>query len=606
MTETLQTAYNVMCAVYESGDIGPALKFARTATTLVGSTDAPNGHYFGGAEFGTLKRDFGRTTSADILKTEINISLARNTDGQQGIGPDNVRLIFDANMLTDARLVLWESVDGTRTQIFEGYISRGDVEITRDEVTIVARDRMANEDVPLCRIKLDESVSDTWRGDVLPVVFGDWSHSLYDDWIECPVTNDDNTGGDIAVRVSAVGNYGIEQNPRSFTWWDSGGAHKANYQTAVFAVGIDVPALAVASAADTYLPEWGAALAVAGIIDSWTDDNENEYSLKYWVDGDVIRARGLRGQLGWNVDSASAVSVAASCVKNPVDIIYTLLRDTSIGMSVSAAAIDLPSFWECRGYLAAFNVVARAWIHDAERTVIDVIGSLCLEFNLKLWTDEDGLYHLTWIGFRMRANLSPDTIITARNILSWSLKSDADREAFDALRLSYCDRPGEGPTRVYDSGDYDDTPRDKSFELQSEWIYESNGADYFGAIWPVNHRGDLMRLTITVDPTGAQVATMGGYVRVINDVLDAVYQVVSIEKNLSDGTAKLGLSAMGLTARAGLWSDDVGEAAPTYAGGGIVPANWTAATADQREKMSFWADDDGLMPDGSDGKVWNL
>lgn len=604
MTETLQTAYNVLCAVYEDGVLSPALQFARAATVLSGSVDAPNGHYFGGAIFGTFTRDLGSTTQPGVITPEMKITIHRNIENQAGATPDVVAQIIAAKLYDRATIRVWRSFDdSTQTLIFVGYIGRGDVEITRDAVTIQARDRVRNDDRVITGDTMPETSSDTWRGKPIPLLIGDWSDIQSDYMIESPVLYPENNGAAIRCNLSLSGEFGVEQLPTFAHWYASGANLKGDF---------DQPPLACSAASalfpsrfdvdDSFLVVWGDTLNSAGIVDDWTAPVGTEGDWLYFRDGDTMRIKGAKGIRGRRIDSSSAVTENVF-VEHPVDVIFSLMRDSQIGLDIAETAIDIASFWSAKSRLGT-SAKCRAYVRDTDKPIIDLIARLAMESNMKLVV-EAATYYIVWIGYRDGLMTQTTNTIYGRQVLDWNMSGESSRETFEAVRVEYRFDPSKNETRLHrDIGPFDDTPTDRSYTLTSDWFYEGTTISTIVGIWGVNHVADLMRARVTCDfsTTGY---SLGDYVRVIHDDLNGYWQIVRIDDNLTGANVVMELLAFEQGGNLGWWVDDVDEALPDFLGGGDVPANWAAATTAQKERLSFWYADDGLDPNGDDGREWS-
>lgn len=596
--------------------LGRYLRFSRSSITPAGSKTLPlNKPFPGGATFGALRQSLGSASSAKTIFADLEITLHRvSQPTDEGITDDEVVAILDSDFLSGRTCTIYTTTDGvTFTLAYTGTVIHRSGRITREAVSFRIGDRIKNDDRKICRTKHGDA-SDTWTGQVKPVVIGDWSGPVASFLVEAPVIFYDTPAADIGCQLGQAGDLGFADVGNLARWYDSGGGFKGHVQHD-FLVGAHDLSTGVLRITGTNAADWGDSLYSYTVIGDPDAPTVSEFQYVYWQNGDVIRLEYPRGIRGWTITGATTVAEtgASEAVTNPVDVAYTLIRDTVIGLGVDAADIDVASFYSVRGLLAEYKPYVRRWIHDDALTVLDVIESLGLNFNFRLWIDS-GTYKLAWLGFRQSLLLAADVQIYAnRNVHRFELSSDPESESCEAIRVNYRHDPRTNETtRKVDLGDVESTADELVRTIDSDWAYEDGGASAILRFAADTTLAAIVRLRLDCDlATQDETLGLGDYVKVLTgpgdpgQELEGIYQAVEIERDLQNHNLALVLASVSKSAFFGVWADEPGEDCPAEFGGGTVPADESAATVAQQKKLSFWATDGATeSSEGNDLKVW--
>jgi hypothetical protein len=456
-----------------------------------------------------------------------------------------------------------------------GVIGRGDVEIDRFRVRITCRDRMEAED---CRIPRktygpESPVEERQFGQPVPILIGEWNRESSDYWIgaTCVDTALTTTNRSLRARLCDPGENGIGSFGIKARWLDSDGRFKRDE------TGYREQSIVIVDATE-------------GIFELAGTDYETIE--RRWEEGDRIQVCRPTGNL----------DASGNLLASPADVIRHFLTDRRVGMGLPEDALDLSSFdavgsvardygYRCRGYIAQ------------ETTVLKIIAEICAEFGMKLIV-RNGLYALALVGLPASSS-EPSRIIDAGRILDWSEWNDRRKAGGENLILKYRLRPGDDVftrTTAFSVG----AEAEKSLHrMECRWIFDDETTQARGAIWALSCGGVLKTVLLETDFEGIGVA-LGDYVRVEWPEGGDIFQVTEIDFDFNPPIRlSMELQALNRTSGAGIWTAEPGEQTPSEFGGGLMPAGWNDASLQQKQKLSFWADEPGMNPDGAPGKAWS-
>lgn len=254
-----------------------------------------------------------------------------------------------------------------------------------------------------------------------------------------------------------------------------------------------------------------------------------------WQTGQTAMLRAPRGfpEYGEGADGDTAT--------HPVDIIYLLLRDTQIGLSVAAVDIDyLVSFAAVKAAMG--DVTARNY-YTQDRTVLQVISELCEEFQLKIVV-ESGLYKLILLNWTTTP--APADTIVGGQIEAWRFSSDHDQRSMTDFNVKYKLNPANGIfTLTYTSAPvWESGMEPRTFE--SHWIYEPATMGLVGGRMIGLYGGIIRNLTLECD-FSCEDFSLGDRVTVATDPDDedsdvsGIYQITGYVKDFVTASFRLDL-----------------------------------------------------------------
>lgn len=580
-------------------------KFGSCSVSGASNASRHDGIYSGSVGSLSLSQDMGKTNEPNLLFPSITIRLERDRPNQSGITDDVIETIRDYDMLTGKEIEIYRvDADSTlptsATQEFSGYVDKNGTTINENEVVIRATTRMKYDDKDILRETFGDDdnnfrfISEDWKNKKVPILIGDWD-DIEDYWIEAPVIQTSSTDRNLKCRLCVPGESAIAQisSPLCCKWVDSELNPKCNYTGELDIINGSV-ATGIFEIDGSSHDDFKTTLDAADLIVEATELNS---SLWTWQDGDKILVKNPKGCNG-TIDYLPA---GLMFIKNPVDIIYYLLTSEDIGLGISTDYIDTNSFEVVRNELLGFDFRARAFIAE-QKTVLEIINQICYEFMYKL-VIINGEYTLLYAAWN---DLLKSRTIYEYQILDWKDGADTQNEGFSAIELDYQNNPSKDKKRrtfVYSPEDVSAT---KKHKVESEWIYLEDNATAISALKLMARGGILRTLELDMDFTGLDY-DVGDKIWIETPAeLSNTYQAIGITKNYDTATAKLTLIARNNANIAAVWCDEPGEAVPNEYGGGTVPTNWTAATTENKARLSYWvADGEVYYPDNETlAKVW--
>ncbi|MCL4234074.1 MAG: hypothetical protein KJ042_06110 [Deltaproteobacteria bacterium] len=568
-TASALRGYNLLVEIQSGPRDGREWRFALAHRThsVVGAPDAAHdGVWPGIASVRGLRHELG--TGGVVVSPAVRIELARGTDA---LTASDIAAIRAAEYFVGrrVRMYLVESARGVPSAdslVHVGMIERGDVEIGPYAVAISARDRIERDDrrIPALAYGDDAKIDPRWSGRAVPVLFGDFGAEQSDYWIEvaCVDTQPFATDRPLRARLCRPGTHGIASFGARATWTDSSGRPRRD-ETGYRDFEIHV----VDAAAGTF-----------DLVGSEFDRMEVRFE-----SGDEIRV--ARPRCERDTDGR--------LIESPVEVIRHLLTDPINGLGLGADEIDTASFASARAWADAWGYRCRALI-DGETTVMDVIGRIGADFGLCLFV-RSGLYTLVPAG---GVDGAPTTTVDDARLLDAREWNDPQRLGGEELALRYRRRPDDGQfTRRVASGATAPVTHESDWIFDDEsaraWLYDREAR--FASLRTVRARCDFALLG----------ARLGDAVRVSGSLGEGDFQIASIGIDFDPPVSvELELVAHGEAPDAGVWSADTGESVPAAYGGGVMPADFAGASADQRAALSFWADAGDANPDGEPLKVW--
>ncbi|MBZ0273135.1 hypothetical protein K8I61_13945 [bacterium] len=575
------TTYNVLVRIPVTigGLVRVTHKWALVHRTHVedGLDDSLRGVWRGVMRVTSFRRSLGVLTEANLVAPSLRLSIARD-DAGAGLSDDDVRRLRDHDFLVGQRVEVYLLTQehprpGEASLFHVGRVDRGDVEIGPDEVVITCRDRFAIEDRELARERFADVASMDPRaaGRPVPILFGAWDREASDWWIPATIV-DTALGSDtrrLRCRLARPGRYGLASFGARARWLDADGRDKRDE------TGYRELPIVVIDAGKGIFELAGSDFATIE---------------RRFAEGDRVVVDRPRGE----------IDAGGKLIERPADIVRHLLTDPDIGMDVPEADIDDASFDAANAIADLYGYRARAYL-DEETTVIGVIEEIGRAFAMKLAVRR-GRYAIVLVGAgepgAAVSHVADDaTIIDLRE---WN---DRHRDGTDRVEIVYRKRPDDGAmtrARLVDPpGGFGPARR-----VESSWIYDDETAAAVGANWALAFGGVLRSVRLTADHH-LLAAQVGEPIELRAGGVTQTFQIVETNHVLEPPVrVELDLITAAEAAPAGRWSADAGEPVPLPHGGGTMPADWAAASDNQRQHLSFWSDEDGEMPDGSAGKVW--
>lgn len=566
---TLNRGYNLLVEIQSGPRDGRDWRFAlahRTHAVVGAPYPRHDGVWPGIASVRGLRHELG--TGGVVVSPAVRIELARGADALTDVDIAAIRAA-EYFVGRNVRLYLVRSASGVPsadTLVHEGMIERGDVEIGPYAVAVSARDRVERDDrrIPALAYGDDARIDQRWWGRAVPVLFGDFGAEQSDYWTlaACVDTQPYATDRPLRARLCRPGHYGIASFGARATWTDSSGRSKRD-ETGYRDFEIRV----VDAAAGTF-----------ELVGSEFERMEVRFE-----SGDEIRVARPRGERDED----------GRLIESPVGVIRHLLTDPVNGLGLSAGELDEASFDSSRAWADAWGYRCRAQI-DGETTVMAAIGRIGADFGLCLFVRR-GLYTLVPAGGAdgaAAASIDDARLLDARE---WN---DPRRLGGESLALRYRRRPDDGQfTRRVASGAAAPVTHESDWIFDDEsaraWLYDREAR--FASLRTVRARCDFSMLG----------ARLGDAVSVSGSLGEGVFQVAAIGIDFDPPVSvELDLVARGEAPDAGMWTADTGDPVPAAHGGGVMPADFAGASADQRAALSFWADAGDANPDGEALKVW--
>ncbi len=570
--------YNILVRIPATNGMSGDIKWAlmhKTCAVRGASDPSLDGVWSGVLSVSGFRQSLGSINEGNIVFPAVVLKAARGD--ADAVSDELIDEIRSCEYLVGAPVEFyWTDADapnpGADNLFHVGIVERGDVRIETAVLEIACRDRMERDDrrIPATHYLDQNSIDESARGRSVPILFGDWSAENSDYWIPATCVNTKNTGdNNLAARICRPGEYGIKSFGYKARWLDAEGRYKRDE------TGYRELDLLVTDASEGNVELVGSSA------------NAMERS---WESGDRIWIKGPQGE----------VDESGTLISNPVGVIRHLLLDMRVGLGLAPVDLDEDSFDRVRGTLDEFGYRCRRFI-DEETTVLDVISEICCEFGLKLIV-RAGRYALVGLGF---ANVEePDHSLRFDNVLSFREWNDRNRVGFEKIDLRYRMRPKDRVlTRRY-THDEDAATKSQANLIEAQWIFDDETAVIRASVWAFCYGGVIKTLSLETD-FGSLGVRIGQFVEVIRDDAREIYQVTQLDYNFDlPIRLTMELTALSHSRRTGVWSADEGQEVPSEFGGGVMPASWDEADDRQRSGLSFWSDDAGENPDGSDAKVW--
>ncbi len=548
--------------------------FAKSGSYAVsGAAGTLDGTYRGYITAATHRNQMGSATQPNMVYGNVTLTLVRNSIDTP---LDLEELNENYNFLIGytAELYRVNAADplpikgGVNNNMFHvGTIGNGDLDLvlgdTGEPSTMYIRipDRMKLDDAMLLRESYGDGaeISLRWRDKPKPALFGKWSDADSNFWIESPIVDITKNvmaglGAPCPAKEYFTGQIGaysddITDSRRASENWVVD-CHVNEPLPAGTFMNIATGEWRWKGATD---PEDG-----AGTEDTWkkaADDiyvdptGGGDYGGAYeklmfrvdpdaddlWEDGARFR---LKAPLGFPQFGTLADGDTATC---PSDIIYLLLRDSTIGLGVLEADIDVASFAAVKALIAlAGGYPARNWIKDNVK-VSDVIAEICFEFCLKL-VSEAGKYKLVFLAW--------DTVpvagteIQAGQCFTWTQGSDSDREARNNTYIDFMKHPTSGKYHKFRSwGGHVDMGAG-NMELKLDWVYDDATVEALQDRFAALHCNIIRNLSLEMDFSGIDI-TLGEMVYISTPgEVNGWYQVKGYDRRLEAPNCRIDLIAI--------------------------------------------------------------
>lgn len=563
------------------------------------SNDKYNGNYIGCANLSSLTSEFPKSNDDNTITQNFILELNRTTiDRQIGVEDSTLDWFIYYNRMVESEVELYiinENFDSPSITnlLFKGMVKNNGLYYDDNTIKLSIYDRTFFDDKNLCREKYEDG---TESNDVInslkPVIYGDWSSNQDTNtnngyWLTANITNKNNDWSrNLNCNFCKPNRNGIYDFGNYVKWCTSDDKLKG------------------LMADDTF---WNILLA------NKTNGNFtlNNSSWKYMYDyGDPANQSlgvedGDKIYIGYPKGNCND---SGALITNPIDIIYDLLIDDSIGLGISLDYIDTDSFSYVKMNNLLVKLNARLYFNDDNKTVINVIGNICKDFGLML-AIVNGKYTL-YSRLEIFGELVVFNLVEYRYLIS---KKDVSNEYYDNYKkmyLSYNYNPKDSKYNKYYPENDEDLTDNEVYKLKSNFIYDENTALQVVNNWLITHNSltSYKRIILNHNWISFKLGQMA-YVHYDSEDSNKVYQgqVIKVNYNFDEMKVEIDIAILKDVVYSGYWLDDIGNDLPEFLGGGIVPIDWSLSTDLQKSLLSYWweSDTDLNDDDGNPLKGWS-
>lgn len=286
---------------------------------------------------------------------------------------------------------------------------------------------------------------------------------------------------------------------------------------------------------------------------------------------------------------------------------YDAAKDLLVNHSGFPSGLISTAQWDAEGGTYLSTLLATGTVSDPT-PVETLIGELSRDGLFSTWWDDRGQV-IPLLAVRPPVG-TPEVLTDRSNIMSISLEKEPDDritrsvvfydqvdptkslDDYTNYRSQRIRIDGEAETEAFADGSI------RERRIYSRWIRADSNSLLLGATLLFRYRETPEYATITLDGKDRSVA-VGDVVDVETaDLIDAFgtlkvkrWQVIEVEETSPGHSVRVKLQSYEFVGRFGFWMDD---GAPDY----------EDATADEKTTGLFWADTDGMMPNGDDPYRW--
>lgn len=331
-------------------------------------------------------------------------------------------------------------------------------------------------------------------------------------------------------------------------------------------------------------------------------------SASYEGDGETILSGITRGTDGTEADEHDEFEAVQLCLRYTNEPSYLIAYDLITNFAeVPSEFIDLDAWFnEWDTFLPAFTLTA---LITEPVGVNDLLGELSRDSTFNIWWDERDQA----IPFRAVRVPSGDIVSVTddANIIRDSVglrRRGEDRISqvwvyYGIRNPIEAEEEATNYRRRRISADLDaQLPEEygepRIFQIFSRWIQTEAQAINVTALLLQQYRDTPLRVTLTLDAKDRDlwladiVEVTHHNIQTVTGTLDrALYQIISAEETVPSERVEYEVQSFGLAVRIARWMPD---GSPVY----------EDATDEERAEGFFWADGDGLTPDGNQGYAW--